>query len=275
MDLLLFRAALIGYLLATAGHLVYILTLRKDAARVANGVLVGGFLFHTASLAVRWSEAGYPPITNPHEAFSFFSWALVWAYGLLYFRFRLPVLGAFVIPIVTVFMILSSLAPAEILPLPPALKSLWLPVHAFISLLGHAFMALAFASAVMYLLQEREIKKKKLGAIFKRLPSLDTLDAINYWSLKIGFPFMTLGIITGSLWAEKAWGAYWSWDPKETWSLITWFLYAALLHERLAVGWRGRRAAILSVVGFMALIFTFLGVNFLLGGEHSYGRWPG
>jgi cytochrome c-type biogenesis protein CcsB len=96
------------------------------------------------------------------------------------------------------------------------------------------------------------------------------LDEINYKSIVIGFPMLTLGIVTGAAWANYAWGTYWSWDPKETWSLITWFLYAALLHGRLTVGWRGRKAAILAIVGFAALVFTFLGVNLVLSGMHSY-----
>src|SRR4030067_653128 len=124
----------------------------------------------------------------------------------------------------------------------------------------------------MYLLQEKQVKRKKMGAMFKRLPSLDVLDDINYRCLTIGFPLLTLGIITGSIWAEYAWGSYWSWDPKETWSLITWLLYAALLHGRLTVGGRGRTAAILATLGFGAGLLTCLGVNLLLPGPPSYSR---
>jgi cytochrome c-type biogenesis protein CcsB len=127
----------------------------------------------------------------------------------------------------------------------------------------------------MYLLMEKELKHKKMGAIFKRLPSLNVLDDINYRCLTIGFPLLTLGIITGSIWAEYAWGSYWSWDPKEVWSLITWLLYAALLHGRMTVGWRGRKAAILAIVGFCAILFTFLGVNLLLPGLHTYTNLSG
>jgi len=122
----------------------------------------------------------------------------------------------------------------------------------------------------MYLIQEHFLKSKQLGALYRKLPSLDTLDDINYRCLTLGFPLLTLAIISGAIWAETAWGAYWSWDPKETWSLITWFVYAALLHGRLTIGWRGRRAAIFAVAGFFILLFTFLGVNLLLPGLHSY-----
>ena len=122
----------------------------------------------------------------------------------------------------------------------------------------------------MYLLQERELKKKRFGLFYTRLPSLEALDNLNNHCLAVGFPLLTLGIITGSIWAKQAWGTYWQWDPKETWSLITWFIYAALVHARLTVGWRGRKAAWLSIVGFLAVLFTFLGVNLILGGLHSY-----
>jgi cytochrome c-type biogenesis protein CcsB len=146
----------------------------------------------------------------------------------------------------------------------PALQSFWLPVHVILLFLGDGAFALAAAAAVMYLIQERQLKRKRLSGWFHRLPNLDLLDELNYRCLTIGFPLLTVGIITGSLWAQQAWGTYWSWDPKETWSLITWLLYAALLHGRLTVGWRGRRAAVWALVGFASVLFTFLGVNYVL-----------
>jgi cytochrome c-type biogenesis protein CcsB len=124
----------------------------------------------------------------------------------------------------------------------------------------------------MYLLQERELKSKRFGYFFTRLPSLDSLDQLNSHCLATGFVLLTLGIITGSIWARQAWGAYWQWDPKETWSLITWFLYAAQIHQRFSAGWRGKRAAIMAVIGFTAVLFTLWGVTFLLGGVHSYAQ---
>ena len=138
---------------------------------------------------------------------------------------------------------------------------------AFVS---YATFSIAFVAAVIYLIQRHFLKKKKLGALFQKLPSLDTLDDINYRCLTIGFPLLTVAIITGAIWAEKAWGTYWSWDPKETWSLITWFIYAALLHSRITTGWRGKRAALLSIAGFLIMLFTFIGVNMWLPGLHSY-----
>ncbi|OGU08733.1 MAG: c-type cytochrome biogenesis protein CcsB, partial [Geobacteraceae bacterium GWC2_58_44] len=130
--------------------------------------------------------------------------------------------------------------------------------------------AISFGVSIMYLIQSHFLKKRRLGPMFQKLPPLDMLDDISYRCLTFGFPLLTFAIISGAIWAETAWGTYWSWDPKETWSLITWFIYAALLHGRLTTGWRGRKAAMLSIFGFAVVLFTFLGVNLLLGGLHSY-----
>ncbi|MBN2705601.1 MAG: c-type cytochrome biogenesis protein CcsB, partial [Deltaproteobacteria bacterium] len=166
----------------------------------------------------------------------------------------------------------ALLSPQAITPQPPVLKSFWLPLHVFLSFAGNAFLALGCGLACMYLLQEHLIKKKKTKGLFRALPALRKLDELNYLCLRLGFPLLTLGIISGSVWASYAWGAHWSWDPKETWSLITWLLFAALLHGRMSAGWRGRRAALLTIVGFIALMFTFLGVNLLLNGLHGYSH---
>jgi cytochrome c-type biogenesis protein CcsB len=182
------------------------------------------------------------------------------------------VLGSFVAPFSAFLMIISSAMPWMEGPVRPIYKSLWLTLHVGTVFMGNALFAIAFLAAIMYLIQERSIKKKKLGSFYERLPSLATLDNINYYALIYGFPFLTLGMITGSLYAQFALGSYWQWDPKEVWSLITWLFYAALLHERIAVGWRGRKAAIMSIVCFCVLIFTFFGASLLMGGYHSFSN---
>ena len=270
MNLFFFQVALVIYLLGTGISLAYLVSLHKRLSRLGTLALGVGFVAHTLALVWRYMEAGYTPITNLHESLSFFSWSIVGVYLLLNFKYRVDVLAAFISPIAAILIILASLFPKEVLPLAPVLKSFWLPIHVILAFIGDAMFALAFVTGVMYLIQERQIKSKKIGPFYYRLPALNVLDDLSYRCLTIGFPLLTLGIITGSVWAESAWGSYWSWDPKETWSLITWFLYAALLHGRLTVGWRGRRAAIFAIVGFAVLIFTFLGVNLLLSGLHSY-----
>jgi len=270
MNIIFFQAALTIYLLGTAVSLVFLISLRRGLSRLGTFVLTGGFIVHSLALLWRYIEAGYTPITNLHESLSFFAWSVVGAYLLLHLKYRVEVLAAFISPLASVPMILASLFPQEIIPLAPVLESFWLPIHVTLAFIGDALFALAFAAGIMYLIQERQIKSKRIGSFYHCLPALKVLDDLNYRCLTFGFPLLTLGIITGSVWAESAWGAYWSWDPKETWSLITWFLYAALLHGRLTVGWRGRKAAIFAVLGFVLLVFTFLGVNLLLSGKHSY-----
>jgi cytochrome c-type biogenesis protein CcsB len=270
INLFFFQAALFIYLLSTGISLAYLVSLRKPLSRLGTFGLVVGFFVHSLALVYRYMEAGYTPITNLHESLSFFSWSIVGVYLILYLKYRVDVLAAFISPMAAVLIILASLFPKEILPVAPVLNSFWLPIHVILAFIGDAMLTVAFAAGVMYLIQERQIKSKKIGPFYYRLPALKVLDDLSYRCLTFGFPLLTLGIITGSIWAESAWGSYWSWDPKETWSLITWFLYAALLHGRLTVGWRGRRAAIFTIVGFAALVFTFLGVNLLLSGLHSY-----
>jgi cytochrome c-type biogenesis protein CcsB len=276
MNIFFFKLALLVYFVTTVGFLVYLYTMKKEAACGAYYVLLVAFGLHTASLVARWIESGYPPLTSLHGATSFLGWGLILSYLIIERKISSQkVLGAFVTPVAFVLMAYSSLCPKDILPLPPVLQSLWLPIHGAISILSYGFFILMACAGVMYLLQERQIKKKRLSGLFKRLPSLETIDRLNEFSLKIGFPLLTLGIITGAIWAEEAWGAYWSWDPKETWSLIMWLVYAALLHERLAVGWRGRRAAIMSLVGFGVWIISFFVVNLFLPGAHTYVEWHG
>ncbi len=270
MDRFFFTLALLIYCVSFVGFFIHMLTLRKDAKRWALFVLALGFIAHGMSIGTRWIEAGRPPFVSFYEALSLVAFSLAGLYLLLEIKYRLKTIGAFVTPIIVVIMGGAATQPQNIAPLPPALHSVWLPIHATICFVAYAVFALAFCISIMYLLQERQIKQKRLGGLFKRLPSLDALDVMNERCLKVGFPLLTIGIVTGSIWAEEAWGRYWGWDPKETWSLITWFLYAAILHQRLTVGWRGKRAAIMTIIGFCAVLFTFLGVNFLLHGEHSY-----
>jgi cytochrome c-type biogenesis protein CcsB len=167
-------------------------------------------------------------------------------------------------------MLSSSMLPREIRPLSPVLQSYWLGIHTLLAFLGNAAFAVAFGTGIMYLLQEHYLKSKHTHGLFRKLPSIQVLDEINYKLISLGFPLLTLAIISGALWAETAWGSYWRWDPKEVWSLITWLIYALILHIRLTAGWRGKRAAVLSIIGFLIVLFTFFGVNFLLKSLHTF-----
>jgi cytochrome c-type biogenesis protein CcsB len=273
MNIYFFKFASLFYLVGTLAYLGYVIFLKEAFSRTAALVVFVGFVSHTLALLTRYAEAGYTPVTNLYESLSFFAWMITGILLLTTLKYKIKVLGALLTPIALILMLFAFALPKEILPLAPVLNSFWHPFHVLFAFLGNAIFTLAFCCSVMYLVQEHQLKSKRMGAIAQRLPSLNVLDDLSYQSLTYGFPLLTLGIITGAIWAEYAWGRYWNWDPKETWSLITWFLYAALLHQRLTVGWRGRKAAIMAIIGFLAVLFTFLGVNLLLSGLHTYSNW--
>ncbi len=270
MIYLWFNMALFFELLATGGFVVYIVKQEKWVFRCSYWILVAGFVCHTIFLGYRYYSLGTAPVLDLKSALGFFSWSIICVYLIFQVKFRLMVLGSFVAPLAAFLMVISYAMPWVEEPVKPIFKSLWLTVHVGTVFIGNGLFAIAFLAAIMYLIQEHQIKRKRLGSIYARLPSLATLDSINHYSLIYGFPFLTAGMITGSIYAQYALGKYWQWDPKEVWSLVTWLFYGALLHERLVVGWRGRRAALMSIICFCILIFTFVGASFWLGGYHSF-----
>ncbi len=267
---LLFSLTTLIYLVASILYIVAMVTKKQSASRIGRWVLLVGVIFHATCFGVRHSTVGGTPVTSLHESLAFFAWCLILLFLLLDLRFRLSVMGAFAAPLAFLLMVASVLSPNVVVQLNPVLQSWLFPVHITFAFLGNAAFALSFGAGVMYLIQNRMLKSKSFTGIYQVLPSLDVLDKVNYTCLSVGFPLMTLGIISGAFWANTAWGTYWSWDPKETWALLTWILYAALLHGRLTIGWRGRKAAIFSIVAFMFLLFTYLGVNLLLDGYHTF-----
>jgi len=206
----------------------------------------------------------------------FFAWTILLIYILIDLKYRQRSVGAFVVPFAFLGMAWAQLQLNDAIePLVPALQSNWLTYHVITCFLGYAAFAVACGVSIMYLIkvgkEEKNASGSPVGGILALFPSARILDDINYKSIMIGFPLLSLGIITGAAWANYAWGTYWSWDPKETWSLIVWFIYAAFLHARFTRGWVGKRAAWLSIFGFAATIFCYLGVNLVLSGLHSYG----
>jgi len=270
MEIYLFEFALTFYFAATIICGLELFRGSKATSRIMFGFVLAGFILHTANILARYIISGHMPTASLHEASSFFAWCIVLLFFFLEYRYRVGLLGSFIMPIVFIMMLTSSMLPRKIEELSPLLQSSWLFVHTAFAFIGDAAFAMAFGVGIMYLIQEHYVKSKHLGGLFQRLPSLQILDEMNYRLITIGFPFLTLAIITGALWAESSLGTYWRWDPKEVWSLITWFIYALVLHVRLTVGWRGKKAAILSIIGFCIVLFTFFGVNLLLEGYHSF-----
>jgi cytochrome c-type biogenesis protein CcsB len=270
MGTILFELSLIFYFAATIISIIELFKDKKIISQVMLTLVGAGFALHTANIIYRYVVAGHIPITNFHEATSFFSWCIVLIFFILQFRYKVSILCSFIMPVVFVLMLSSSMLSQEIKPLSPVLQSYWLAIHTVVAFLGNAAFALAFGIGTMYLVQEHYVKSKHLGGIFGRLPSLQTLDALNYKLISLGFPLLTLAIITGALWAESAWGSFWRWDPREVWSLAIWFIYAIILHARLVAGWRGKRAAILSILGFLIILTSFFGITLLGKGLHVF-----
>jgi cytochrome c-type biogenesis protein CcsB len=235
-----------------------------------------GVAGNTAGIIMRWVESyslgiGHAPLSNMYESLVFFSWTIVIIYLVIERQYKNAVIGVFTTPIAFLAMAYASMSPNisdRIQPLIPALKSNWLIAHVITCFFGYAGFAIAFGISLMYLFKQRDAEDK--SNLLSRFPKPRVLDELTHQMVMFGFLFLSIGIITGAVWANSAWGSYWTWDPKETWSLITWFIYATLLHARMMRGWYGKRIAYLSIIGFMAVIFTYFGVNYLPG-LHSYG----
>jgi cytochrome c-type biogenesis protein CcsB len=245
-------------------------------ARLATGVVILGVGGNTAGIVLRWVESyqlgyGHAPLSNLYESLVFFAWTIAVIYLYIERRYENQTIGAFAAPLAFLALAYASLSPNisdRIQPLLPALKSNWLIAHVIACFIGYAAFAIAFGISIMYIFKQRD--SGAAGSLLDRLPSSGVLDELTHQLVMFGFLFLTAGIITGAVWANSAWGRYWGWDPKETWSLITWFVYAILLHARMMRGWRGKRIAVISIVGFAAVMFTYFGVNYLPG-LHSYG----
>src|SRR3972149_11059077 len=272
----LFNLSMGVYLVCFLGYLIFTASRNRMLGTLSTSLLVIGLLIHSGGLVVRWLEThqtgyGYVPLSNMYESLIFFSWTIVLVYLILELKYRQKIIGVFITPFAFLAIALTSIIPgidAKINPLVPALQSNWLAIHVITCFFGYASFTISFGISILYLVREKSEGGKEGGS--KWLPSASLLDEINYKSIIIGFPMLTLGVITGAAWANYAWGTYWSWDPKETWSLITWFVYAAYLHARVTRGWRGKKAAYISIAGFLAVIFLYWGVSFVLPGLHAY-----
>ena len=268
MEISLLKAALLFYLLSTTGFILSLLSARAFLRVLASTLLFMTFVIHAGAIIARSLAAGYMAVTNFYEALSFFACLLTGICLLVQLRAHVAILGAVVGPLGFILTLGAFVFYTQVRDLPPNLQSVWVPVHVTLAFLGNAVFGVAFSASLVYLLQERQLKAKKAYSFFRRLPSLEALDELNYRSLSWGFPLLTLGILTGAIWAEYAWGHFWSWEPRQVLSLLTWILYALLLHYR-TTGWRGRRAATLTIICFAVLVVSFLSVQLLFPGRHG------
>jgi cytochrome c-type biogenesis protein CcsB len=278
---LLFNVTTFLFLISTILFIVFLASKNNGIGLGASLTAFAGWGIETVAIILRWKESytmgfGHAPLSNLYESVVFFAWTIILIYGIIEIKYKYRAVGAFVLPFALLGMAWAQLGlHSGIEPLVPALQSNWLLYHVITCFLGYAAFAVACGISIMYLIKAKAegdtTPAVQAGSVIGMFPGIRILDDLNYKAIMIGFPLLTLGIVTGAAWANYAWGTYWSWDPKETWSLIVWFVYAAFLHARITRGWVGKRAAWLSIIGFAATIFCYLGVNLFLSGLHSYG----
>lgn len=266
---LVFNATTLMYFLASFVYLVHWIFKWEKGGVVGSSLAWCGFFLNLKGFLLRWLQThqagfGYVPLSNLYESLVFFGLCIAGIYLFLELRLSTKILGGLVFIVATLVMAYASLkADASIKPLLPALKSNWLIAHVITCFLGYGAFAIAFGLGIFYLINER---KRNEHSLFSKT----ILENLIYRLILFGFFWFSLGIITGAVWANQAWGSYWSWDPKETWSLITWLVYGGTLHAKIVRGWNGKRFAWLAVIGFISVLFTYFGVNFFLTGLHSY-----
>jgi cytochrome c-type biogenesis protein CcsB len=230
---------------------------------VGVGLVILGLIFLTLTIILRTFATGHGPFSNMYEFAVAFAWGVMAAGLFFQYRYKMPSVTSISSLVAFGMLLFANALPSKPVPLVPALQqSFLLSAHVTAAVIAYGCFTMGFSASVVYLVRSRHAAS---GANY-----LAVLDDMSYLAVKIGFPFMTVLIVLGALWADIAWGSYWSWDPKETASLVTWLLFASYLHARLMRGWRGRKTALLLIIGFAAVLFTFLG-NYIFVGLHSYG----
>ncbi|TAN37193.1 MAG: c-type cytochrome biogenesis protein CcsB [Verrucomicrobia bacterium] len=260
-----FDVALVAYLLALILGSVNLFAPRRLLRSLATAGLTLGVVALTVYIGWRWLEANRAPFSNMFESLVLFAWTLSLVYVVLLLRGKIPSALTPTTALLALLMLVyaSAFLSSEIQPLMPALRSNWLTFHVTTVLIGYGSFAVAFLAATGYLIVSR-------AASQAGPESRELCEAIMSKTISFGFLFLVVGIAMGAVWANVAWGTYWSWDPKETWSLITALIYAVFLHGRYLRNWSGRRMAWIAVIGFISVLITYVGVNYLMKGLHSY-----
>ncbi len=292
LSLVFFTFSFVFYLVVALLYLGHWLSGKKWLGQLATSMAYVTLLSTSMILITRASESGHAPFSNLYESMVLFVWGTNVGYLAMEYRHKFKVLGAVVMLIEFFAMLSASMLPyryKSVEPLNPALQNKWhwmmnalaplglqkyaigwLDFHVFTTFIGYSAFAISFGVSIIYLVKGRYEARGGRNTLVDAFPDSKVLDELSYRAIAWGFPFLAVGIVSGAIWANYAWGTYWSWDPKETWSLITWLIYAAYLHARVTRGWKGKRAAYLSIAGFLAVIFLYWGVSFVLPGLHAY-----
>ena len=274
MAMVLLVSALVAYVVATVLFLAHLAARAAPLAGWGLRALMVGISLHVLGKVVRAAAFGTLPFTDGQEALSGLALVVAVLFVWAAYRYRVPVLGAFATPLVVVTLAASMAFSNEVGAVPEALRSAWFPIHLVLAITADACFAVAGVASLAFLLQERRLKTKQLHGPFKLLPPMPVLEEMSHRFIMTGFLLLTLAIVAGSFFAKQMWGAYWSWDPKQCWTLVTWLLFAGILHARITVGWRGRRAAWLVVVAVVVMIVSMAGFNMVLPTRHA-GAYDG
>jgi cytochrome c-type biogenesis protein CcsB len=264
LEELFFTISFITYVIAAFGFFAFVVTPKDKVGKGAVIISLGGFILHTVAMVLRVIESGRLPFSNQFEFATSFAWGIVLCYLFVHYYYKFTAVGAFVMPLAFLVMGYASMLPKTIKPLMPALQSRWLILHVGTAVVSYGAFAVACGLAIIYLANLNKTKGKGI------LPNPEACDYLSYRVIAFGYLMLTIVILSGAIWAQQAWSRYWGWDPKETWSLITWIIYSVYLHLRYHRGWKGKPAAWFAIIGFVCVIFTFIGVNVLLPGLHSY-----
>ena len=285
---------LVFYILLINLPIALVSVFKKKSSPTTKILTILVNLFITFQLLFRWLISGHFPISNLYESLYFLTWGITMGQLLIEREFQSPIISSIAIPIELLTVAFACFVLPEDLKissnLVPALRSSWLIMHVSVVMLSYAALIIGslLSASVLFInkdipLQIRSSSTGIGGFKISNNYSLNNLvdpiefsyseelDTLSYRSILIGFVLLTLGLISGAVWANEAWGTWWSWDPKETWALISWLFYAAYLHMRISKGWQGRRPALLATTGFLVVLVCYLGVNFLGIGLHSYG----
>ena len=257
-------------------------------------LVAGANLCLTAQLVLRWWESGHFPISNLYESLCFLAWGCTLTQLLVERTWPSPLVPAAATPMALGCVAFASFALPDRLqdasPLVPALRSSWLVMHVSVIMISYAALLVGSLLSLAVLFTDRgnsmELRSSSIGSGGYRqaqlatpqlqlssvaMPAVEQLDSLSYRTITVGFLLLSVGLVSGAVWANEAWGSWWSWDPKETWALICWLVYAAYLHTRLIRGWQGRKPALVAAAGLVVIVVCYIGVNLLGIGLHSYG----
>ncbi len=256
------------YFLCSVFYILHLWIQKKILINIGITLGVIAFTLHSFFYVMNLIE-GNQIVGGLSKSLFFFSWLIVIVYLVSRIKFSIPILGTFIFPLAFIGSVPSLIIPEGIVQQDPTLNNPWILTHIILIFLGEAFFAIAFISGLLYLFEEGRIKKKQINNSLRKLPSLTALDKIAHFSLMLGFPLVTLGLAIGLFLANQIWGPQWTWGTKETWSLVTWVFYAILINGRVTSDWKGRKSAVVSIIGFFIILFTLI-IGYMIPGQHTF-----